>query len=78
MRYAAYVNWFPHIDYGRAIVQTGVIRLVGPEPNHPDERWGSKFQFASDVLPKSGTEIRLYDYRNLAARKQSACTGSLP
>ena len=65
----AYVNWFPCVDCARAILQAGIIRLVGLEPDHADERWGSEFQFASDMLREGGTQITLYDYRDLAARK---------
>ena len=64
----AHVNWFPCIDCARAIVQAGVIRLVGLQPNNADERWGSDFEFALAMLRETGTEITLYDYPQLAAR----------
>lgn len=64
-----YVNWFPCIDCARAIVQSGIIRLVGLQPDHSDNRWGSEFKFASEMLQESGIEITLYDFPDLAARK---------
>ena len=65
----AYVNWFPCIDCARAIVQSGITRLVGLHPDHSDERWGAEFKFASDMLQESGIEITLYNFPDLAARK---------
>lgn len=65
----AYVNWFPCIDCSRAIVQAGAIRLVALQPNHADERWGAEFEFSLAMLRESGTEITLYDYPELAARR---------
>lgn len=65
----AYVNWFPCIDCARAIVQSGIIRLVGLQPDHADERWGSDFKLASDMLQESGIGIVLYDIPELGARK---------
>jgi dCMP deaminase len=64
-----YVNWFPCIDCARATVQSGLTRLVGLQPDLSDERWGSEFKFASDMLQESGIEIALYDFPDLAARK---------
>lgn len=68
-RCTAYVNWFPCADCARAIVQSGIVRLVGLEPNTADERWGSEFKLASDMLHESGVEITLYDIPEFAARR---------
>lgn len=65
----AYVNWFPCIDCARAIIQSGIIRLVALKPDHSDDRWGREFEFASDMLRESGIEVVLYDFPDLAARK---------
>ena len=65
----AYVNWFPCIDCARAIVQAGVLRLVGLQPDHADVRWGSEFEFASGMLGESGIEVTLYDFPDLVARR---------
>lgn len=64
-----YVNWFPCIGCARAIVQSGITRLVALNPDHSDKRWGSEFNFASDMLRESGIDITLYDFPELAARK---------
>ncbi|WP_300778894.1 dCMP deaminase family protein [Enhydrobacter sp.] len=65
----AYVNWFPCIDCARALVQAGIVRLVGLESNHLDSRWGAEFTFATEMLRESGVEIKLYDFPDLAARR---------
>lgn len=64
-----YVNWFPCIDCARAIVQSGIIRLVALKPDPSDERWGAEFEFALEMLKESGTEITVYDFPDLAVRR---------
>ena len=64
----AYVNWFPCVDCARAIVQAGMIRLVGLKPDHADERWGPDFELATAMFEESGIGVTLYDLPGLAAR----------
>ena len=63
-----YVNWFPCVDCARAIVQAGMVRLVGLEPDQRDPRWGEEFQFASKLLRESGVDVSLYNLPALHAR----------
>jgi dCMP deaminase len=63
-----YVNWFPCIDCARAVVQAGIIRLVGLEPDRTDTKWGAEFAFALDMFAEVGTEVVLFDLPELAAR----------
>lgn len=65
----AYVNWFPCTDCARAIVQAGIICLVGLKPDTSDERWGFEFKFATEMMRESGIVVRLYDFPDLAARR---------
>jgi dCMP deaminase len=65
-----YVNWFPCVDCARAIVQAGMVRLVGLEPDQQDPRWGEEFQFASMLLRESGVDVNLYNLPALHARNQ--------
>ncbi|MEM9439087.1 MAG: dCMP deaminase family protein [Pseudomonadota bacterium] len=64
-----YLNWFPCIDCARAIVQAGIIRLVGLKFDCADERWGAEFQLASDMLQEYDIELVVYDIPELSARK---------
>lgn len=63
-----YVNWFPCIDCARAIVQAGIMRLVGLEPDRTDKRWGAEFVFALDMFAEVGLELALFDLPEAAAR----------
>ena len=63
-----YVNWFPCADCARAIVQTGIARLVGLRPDSSDQTWGADFQFAQSLFREVGLEVVLYDYSHLGAR----------
>lgn len=69
-----YVNWFPCVDCARALVQTGVIRLVGLEPDQSDQKWGEDFQFALRLFSEVGLELTLFDIPQLAARRKSRAT----
>lgn len=63
-----YVNWFPCIDCARAIVQVGVVRLVGMEPDQSDKKWGADFSFALDMFNEVGLQIALFDVLRFRAR----------
>lgn len=65
---AAYVNWFPCKDCARAIVQAGIRRLVGLEPEGADEKWGEHFEFARELFRETGVEVVLYNLPELNAR----------
>jgi dCMP deaminase len=64
-----YVNWFPCIDCARAIVQAGVIRLVGLKPDQTDERWGQDFKFALEMFEEVQLQVTLLNWPDLGARK---------
>ena len=63
-----YVNWFPCIDCARAIIQSGIVRLVGLEPDRGDARWGADFRVAFDMLSEVGVQLALFDMPNLVLR----------
>jgi len=64
----AYVNWFPCKDCARAVVQAGLIRLVGLEPNDDDPMWGEHFAFAKALFEETGVAVTLYSIPELNAR----------
>jgi dCMP deaminase len=65
---SAYVNWFPCVDCARALAQVGIVRVVGLQPDHADERWGAEFILATSMLEEAGVTIQLVDAPHLAAR----------
>jgi len=52
-----YVPWFPCMDCARAIVQSGIARLVALPPDLSDSRWGGHFEAAMELLSEAGIEI---------------------
>jgi dCMP deaminase len=64
-----YVNWFPCIECARGIIQAGIFRLVGLEPDRSDPKWGDEFDFAFNLFREAGVELSLYDVPALVARK---------
>ncbi|UZE49283.1 deoxycytidylate deaminase [Rhodopseudomonas sp. P2A-2r] len=54
-------TFFPCIDCARAIVQTGIARLVSPEPALEDAVWGESFLRSRVILEEGGVELVLLD-----------------
>ena len=52
-------TFFPCIDCARAIVQTGMIRLISPEPALDDAVWGESFLRSRVILEEGGVELVL-------------------
>jgi dCMP deaminase len=53
-----YVPWYPCIDCARAIVQAGLVELVGLEPDWDDTLWGEGFQVARQMFDEAGVAVR--------------------
>jgi dCMP deaminase len=52
-------TFFPCIDCARAIVQTGMARLLSPEPALDDAVWGESFLRSRVILEEGGVELVL-------------------
>jgi dCMP deaminase len=65
---AVYINWFPCIDCARAIVQSGITRVVGLQPDRGDARWGADFAISFEMFAEVGVELALFDMPDLNAR----------
>jgi dCMP deaminase len=52
-------TFFPCIDCARAIVQSGVVRVLSPEPALDDPIWGASFPRSRVILEEGGVELIL-------------------
>lgn len=53
-----YVKWFPCETCTRAIIQSGISKLVCCEPDFNDKRWGESFKIAYEMLNECGVELK--------------------
>jgi dCMP deaminase len=54
-----YVPWFPCMDCARAIVQSGIRRLVAIPPDVADPTWGEHFLAAIELFGEAGVKVDL-------------------
>jgi dCMP deaminase len=52
-------TFFPCIDCARAIVQSGIVRVLSPEPALDDPIWGAAFPRSQVILEEGGVETIL-------------------
>lgn len=45
-----YLMWFPCTDCARAIIQSGINKLICKKPDFDDERWGEQFRISLEML----------------------------
>lgn len=53
-------RWFPCAECARAIVQSGIKRLVCQTPNFSDLRWGESFIAAANILREGAVHVDYY------------------
>lgn len=55
-----YLRWFPCAECARAIIQSGIVEVVGEEPdlNHP--RFGHSFRRSILMLEEAGVRLTLH------------------
>lgn len=59
-----YVPWFPCAACMRAIIQSGITRLICAMPHVPpaaNPKWEQEFQIAQEMAQEAGLEIEYYD-----------------
>lgn len=57
-----YINWFPCVECCRAVIQSGIHKLVAPtRPDTEHHRWGESFQTALQMLDEVGIEVVYVD-----------------
>lgn len=52
-----YVSSFPCVECSRAIIQTGIRKLVVPIPDTTDIRWGESWKISEEMLQEAGVMI---------------------
>lgn len=57
----AYLPWFPCMDCARAMVQAGVVEVVGIKPDLTDPRWGEDFARAETLFAEAGVAVRFVE-----------------
>lgn len=55
-----YVTLFPCADCARAMIQSGITKLVAPEPNLNHEVWGEHFKAAIQMMKEANVEVILF------------------
>lgn len=52
-----YIHWYPCMDCARAIVQSGIARMVAVEPDWNDKRWGESFDNTRELFNEVGLDV---------------------
>lgn len=52
-----YLRWYPCDDCARAIIQSGIKKVVCSAPSFESEVWGPKFKISSEMLSEAGVEM---------------------
>jgi dCMP deaminase len=55
-----YVTLFPCADCARAIIQSGITKLVSPTPDVNNERWGEHFKVSLVMFKEANLTLVLY------------------
>ena len=55
-----YVTLFPCADCARAMIQSGITKLIAPEPNLEHEVWGDHFKASIQMMEEANVEIVLF------------------
>ena len=55
----AYINWFPCIDCARALVMSGIVRVVGIPVNMDHPKYAEDFKRAQTLFAEAGVEVTL-------------------
>ena len=59
-----YVPWYPCVDCAKAIVQSGLSKIVCFEPDLTDNNWGKGFEKALIILSEGNVVTKTIDQKN--------------
>ena len=52
-----YLTWYPCCDCCKAIIQSGISKIVCYEPDWNDDSWGESFRYTKEMLDEARIEI---------------------
>lgn len=55
-----YLTWHPCADCARAIIQSGIKRVVCYQPDWTDDSWGETFRISKEMLTEAGIEVKYH------------------
>jgi len=58
----AYVTYFPCHECAKAIINSGIKKIVTYRPDFSHPRWGESFTISNEILKETGVEIKLYEH----------------
>lgn len=53
-----YVNWYPCCPCARMIIQSGIVELIGHEPNWNHHKYGEDFRIVREMLDEAEVKVR--------------------
>ena len=57
-----YLHWFPCHECSRAIIQSGISKIVCVKPSDTEsDKWKRSFELASQILKEGGVEVELFE-----------------
>ncbi len=63
-----YLSWHPCCDCARAVVQSGITRLICVEPDWGEDKY--HFQQAAEILNEGGVEVSYAEYQDNYSGKE--------
>jgi dCMP deaminase len=64
-----YIPWFPCVDCARAIIQSGIDKVVCVEPDWDDKTYGEDFAIVTEMLEEAMVDVVFME--NYEAPKQA-------
>lgn len=57
-----FVNWWPCVDCTRAIIQSGIQKIVAPSlPDFEHPRWGQQFRTSFEMVEETGLNYTILE-----------------
>lgn len=60
----AYVTLYPCADCARALVQSGIVEVIAPEPDWAEAVWSASFAVSRAMFAECGVMVRFVESRN--------------
>ena len=52
-----YLTWYPCCDCCKAIIQSGISKIMCYEPDWNDDSWGESFRYTKEMLAEANIEV---------------------